>query len=164
MTRRLPVVTPPASPPWAGGMPAALAILERAAERGARVSEIAAERGVTANSIASTMRRLERFGHAVRRGLTYHDQRWYLREHAPPPSATRPPKLEPLAVINGRAARTTTIAKARLTLDPRAPAIVPRGVKITRCPSAPDTRYTADPRIAGRGAITEDWVRRREQR
>lgn len=164
MTRRLPVVTPPASPPWAGGMPAALAILERAAERGARVSEIAAERGVTANSIASTMRRLERFGHAVRRGLTYHDQRWYLREHAPPPSATRPPTIKPLAVINDRAARTTTVAKSRLALDPSAPAVVPSGVKITRCPSAEDMRYRADPAVAGRGAITADWMLRRQQR
>lgn len=153
-------------PAWKTGMSAiteTVAILERVGAAGARVSEIAAERGVTHNCAAATMRRLELFGHAVRRGLTCHDQRWYLRERAPPLSTISPPKIKPLAVINDRWARTTTVAKARMTLDPRAPAIVPRGVKITHCPSAADTRYTADPRIAGRGAITEDWVMRRQQ-
>lgn len=139
-----------------------VAILERVGAAGARVSEIAAERGVTHNCSAATMRRLERYGHVVRRNATYHDQRWYLKELAPPPSTQKPPRLRPLAVINDRAARTTTIARARLALDPRATAIVPRGVKITRCPSAEDMRYRADPRVAGRGAITEDWMLRRQ--
>ncbi|MCC0042792.1 MAG: hypothetical protein H6880_11505 [Rhodobiaceae bacterium] len=162
MTRRAPVSDIPAQP-WKTGMNAVLDILERAGGRGATVSEIAAQRDIKISSVANSMSRLASYGHVVRRALAYHDQRWYLREHAPPASAATPKKIKPLAVINDRAARTTTVAKARLALDSGATAIVPRGVKITRCPSAEDMRYTADPSIAGRGAITEDWMARRQQ-
>ena len=164
MTRRAPVSVPPATQPWKTGMLAVLDILERAGGRGATVSEIAARRGIKITSVANSMARLASYGHVVRRALAYHDQRWYLREHAPPASAAKPPKkIKPLSVINDRAARTTTVAKARLALDSGATAIVPRGVKITSCPSAEDMRYRADPSIAGRGAITEDWMARRQR-
>lgn len=158
-------VSGPTQPAWKTGMNAVLAILERAGGRGATVSEIAERRGITISSVATSMARLAAYGHVVRRVLAYHDQRWYLREHAPPASAARPPKkIKPLTVINDRAAKTTTVANSRLALDPRATAIVPRGVKITYCPSAEDVRYRADPSVAGRGAITEDWMARRQRR
>lgn len=164
MTRRAPVSGPTQPAAWKTGMLAVLDILERAGGRGATVSEIAERRGITISSVATSMARLAAYGHVVRRVLAYHDQRWYLREHAPPASAARPPKkIKPLTVINDRAAKTTTVAKSRLALDPRATAIVPRGVKITRCPSAQDVRYRADPAIAGSGAITEDWMARRQR-
>lgn len=162
MTRRAPV-SGPATQAWKTGMNAVLDILERAGGRGATVSEIAERRGIKTSSVASSMARLASYGHVVRRALSYHDQRWYLREHAPPASATKPPKLKPLAVINDRAARTTTVAKARLSLPPGGEVIVPETARYTYAPFPDDPRYTADPSIAGRGAITEDWMARRQQ-
>jgi hypothetical protein len=164
MTRRAPVSDIPAQP-WKSGMNAVLDILERAGGRGATVSEIAERRGVKISSVASSMARLAAYGHVVRRVLSYHDQRWYLREHAPPASVTKPlPKRKPAAVINDRAAKTTTVAKARLALPPGGEVIVPETARYTYAPFPADPRYTADPSIAGRGAITEDWMARRQQR
>ena len=63
--------------------------------------------------------------------------------------------------------RTAQLKKATVTphkvfrLDPTAPAIVPKGLKPIICPSPKLDRYTADPAIAGRGVITEDWRNRR---
>ena len=149
--------------PWQTGMTAVLDILERAGGRGATVSEIAERRGVKISSVANSMARLASYGHVVRRALAYHDQRWYLKELAPPASAARPPKIKPLAVINDRAARTTTVAKARLALPPGGEVIVPATARYTYAPFPADPRYTADPSIAGRGAITEDWMARRQR-
>lgn len=58
--------------------------------------------------------------------------------------------------------KTLAIRSTRVMLDPSAPAIVPPGVKWTRCPGGLDTRYTPDPAIAGRGVISEDWMERRQ--
>lgn len=163
MTRRAPVSDIPAQA-WKTGMNAVLDILERAGGRGATVSEIAARRGIKITSVANSMARLASYGHVVRRALAYHDQRWYLREHAPPASAAKPPKkIKPLSVINDPRARTTTVAKARLALPPGGEVIVPATARYTYAPCPPDPRYTADPSIAGRGAITEDWMARRQQ-
>jgi hypothetical protein len=46
-------------------------------------------------------------------------------------------------------------------LDPTAPAIIPRGLKPIDCTVRRLGRYEADPSIAGRGVITEDWRNRR---
>ena len=163
MTRRAPVSDIPAQP-WKSGMIAVLDILERAGGRGATVSEIAERRGVKISSVANSMARLASYGHVVRRALAYHDQRWYLREHAPPASAAKPQKtIKQLAVINDPHARTTTVAKARLALPPGGEVIVPATARYTYAPFPADPRYTADPSVAGRGAITEDWMARRKQ-
>ncbi|MCB0255859.1 MAG: hypothetical protein KDI55_19245 [Anaerolineae bacterium] len=162
MTRRAPVSDIPAQA-WKTGMNAVLDILERAGGRGATVSEIAARRGIKITSVANSMARLASYGHVVRRALAYHDQRWYLREHAPPASAAKPKKIKQLAVINDPRARTTTVAKARLALPPGGEVIVPATARYTYAPFPADPRYTADPSVAGRGAITEDWMARRQQ-
>lgn len=43
----------------------------------------------------------------------------------------------------------------------RGPATVPDNVRIVCGPDFRDTRYAADPAIAGRGQITRDWQERR---
>lgn len=41
-------------------------------------------------------------------------------------------------------------------------AIMHAGVRFTVGPCGKDTRYTPDPRLAGRGVITSDWMARRQ--
>lgn len=47
-------------------------------------------------------------------------------------------------------------------LDPQAPAIIPKGLKPIVCPGPTLDRYKADPSIAGRGVISQDWFERRQ--
>lgn len=140
-------------------------LLEQRGAQGLSPAELAHLRGVSTQSARDTLYRLVSNGVAVARCPAPRTLRFWLPQHAPPPPAADAPTprglFRPVARPVQRTYKTTSIAKARLTLDPAAPAIVPPGVKITRCPSGEDMRFRADPRIRGRGVISRDWQRRR---
>lgn len=50
--------------------------------------------------------------------------------------------------------------KARRTLDPSAPAIVPKSVKVTVCPVGLDHRFTFTPPPGWVGEFTREWQKR----
>jgi len=58
-------------------------------------------------------------------------------------------------------ADTRTTVRHVTAMATRGPAIVPDNVRIVQGPAFRDTRYAADPSIAGRGQITRDWQERR---
>jgi hypothetical protein len=79
---------------------------------------------------------------------------WYAPEHAP---------QQPARARGAAAGEAGAQASKALRLDPAAPAIVPPGLRVQVLPCGRDMRFSADPAIAGRGAISQDWMLRRQQ-
>jgi hypothetical protein len=79
---------------------------------------------------------------------------WYAPEHAP---------QQPARARGAAAGEAGAQASKALRLDPAAPAIVPPGLRVQVLPCGRDMRFSADPAIAGRGAISQDWMLRRQE-
>ena len=136
----------------------ALRLLMEAGPAGVTYATLTAALQVGEAGTRSTMQRLRADELAqLRWNPGRHEARWYATEHAPAPGTPGKAltvQTKPKAAPKGR-------APARLPGD--AQVIVPPHVKVQICPCGLDTRYTPDPRVAGRGAITQDWRARRLQ-
>lgn len=134
----------------------ALQLLMEAREAGVTYATLIATLKVGEAGARSTMQRLRAAEQAQMRWSRGQRQaRWYATAYAPAPGTPGQAltvQTQPKAAPKGR-------APARLPDD--AQVIVPPHVKVQICPCGRDTRYTPDPRVAGRGAITQDWRARR---
>lgn len=77
------------------------------------------------------------------------------------PAATKPPRVhKPPAWGASPAAPIPAVVAPKIGLKADAEVIVPPGVKVTRCPSGRDTRYTVEGPVVGE--FTRDWLQRRK--
>lgn len=145
--------TPPKASPRTRGEARAdyLADLEAAGHAGLAAQELADKYGIQRYTVIALLGLMRRDGQAVSvwAGGSV-PARYYATQYAP---AERPANKHTVVTNNKHSAR----------LDPSAPALVPPGVKLTVCPSGRDHRFTADPHLAGRGVISNDWRERRMQ-
>ena len=174
-----------------GGRPEkALAHLRACRHQGALMADIAATIHGPISAVEQAVWSLVRRGHAVSRkdpaqGSAHRRLRYFAAEFAPDawtvpvpqPKATtpaprrprKPPELHQRPMSDWPKKTSATAAGVSrhraVRLDPDAPAIVPRGVRITVCPCGTDTRFTVKPgeRIQGAGFVDE-WRRLRGAR
>ena len=130
----------------------AVSLLMKAGTRGMSTAELVDAFGDSVTTTSARMSWMERQGLAVSvSGLINSGPRghrlktWFIK------GSERTAQLKKAAA---------PVAKV-FRLDPKAPAIIPKGLKPIICPGPRLDRYTADPAIAGRGVITEDWRNRR---
>ncbi len=139
----------------------ALQLLMAAQHDGLTYAQIGQAMGVTDNTTRNAMGRLRQANRAQMRWKGGRDEaRWYATPYAPQagtPGRALTVKAQPNASKPGPKGRSPA------RLDMGAEVIVPPHVQVQVCPCGKDTRYTVDPRIAGRGAITQDWRARRLQ-
>jgi transposase-like protein len=143
---------------------------------GATTADICRATGGRPNTISAAVAVLVQQGRLVRTGG------WPSRYIATGVPSPKRPKLsdeelqrrrrERKKLENERAKARNAAAKAALTSGAKPvtlgvthekpkPAANYAGVKVTVCPHGIDYRFTADPSIAGRGVITQDWKNRR---
>lgn len=124
-----------------------LEIMAKAGKQGVRVSQV--DMGIRINSVQAILDRLCAKGTVVKVKYAYKDVVYYLPQHAPTNvKQWTPPEARSL---------TGTIRATRVVLDHDQPAVIPSDVKVTICPGWRGSRYAADPGIAGRGVISQDW-------
>lgn len=127
-------------------------LIHKAGKDGARMGELAQMRGVSVPTIERQLARLIASREIVKFRHSCKHARFYAAEHAPIGNDWQ----------RGETQVLTTIRSARLTLSSKEPAIVPDGVKVTKCPGfVANQRYAVDPSIAGNGVISRDWMERR---
>lgn len=111
---------------------------------------VAEAMGVTPLTANNALRRLKEVEQAQMRWKGGRGPaRWYASQYAPTGGTP------------GRALVVVTKGKKPQKLEATAEVIVPAHVRVQVCPCGMDTRFTPDPSVAGRGAITQDWRERR---
>lgn len=140
----------------------ALQLLMAAQHDGLTYAQLCQAMGVTDNTTRNAMGCLRQANRAQMRwkGGRY-EARWYATPYAPQagtPGRALTVKAAPNA---SNASKPGPKGRNPARLDMGAEVIVPPHVQVQVCPCGKDTRYTVDPRIAGRGAITQDWRARR---
>ena len=163
----------------------ALQYLKQCGDHGALMADVVAHGRAPVAAVQAAIWRLVRIGLATTRrdpgpAPQHNRLRYFVATSAPaqwvvPTPQPRPPKPAPtrsardlpLAAWPKKSSATAGgVSRHRaIRLDPEAPAIVPRGVRITVCPCGTDTRFTVKPgeRIQGAGFVDE-WRRLRGAR
>lgn len=127
--------------------------IEKAGRAGIRPVDIRRQTNLSDGTVAAHLVRMLRSGKIVRVTTGFKHVLYFMAglqpEGADTTTTTR--QMADLNRDNGR-------SRQRLQGE----AIMRAGVRFTICPCGKDTRYTPDPRLAGRGVITSDWMARRQ--
>ena len=166
---------PPKAPyqPRTKALEDTMTLVTAAGTTGISASDAARARGIDIKTAYSFLMRMVGMGLIGFHQWGDAQRRYYAPQHHPRAPGNGPACAAAVEAL--RAARTTQARGNALRVktsataghvDFDAPAIVPPGLKVTICPAGRDFRFTADPSLAGHGAITQDWRARRlaEQR
>jgi DNA-binding HxlR family transcriptional regulator len=152
----------------------------QACQNGARPRDISAATGYKSQSVSEYLRTLVAQGRVRREGeipfcvyyatgkpsakLVLTPEQWKARKL----EQRRANDKKRRAELRARRAKPEPVLP-RAPLPPRAhmpkamreaEPVITKQTRFIVCPSGRDTRYEADPSIAGRGAISQDWMRR----